>query len=904
MKMRKHLFCYIVCLLTFFNLSYANAAKPVLPPDFTGALTLQFIEQKQLENHMELSAQEYGMILWEIGQYFYKKYPDATVFYQDDFIDELRPFFPDDSDKDLKSRLVLLRNAITVYQAGRGIYDDIIKQTLVPHLYKAVHSEKDFDQADEVPFIGATEGEFVKVYNFKKFLSYSNNQDEIQAIEDFKKAHRKEATVLDKLSYAWNKIEWDKAAFYGYKYKNPLYSTEGVSEPVRGENVTAQLLARQNYIDGQKEITVAAHLMTDERHFVLANHVAGDLPKLDIDLSASDNVENYEILYPVPFASRSVPAFHKYFGDFLVPIKLTVKDVNEPVLLKAKITATTCNALQMCEMQTLLPELTIKPSGAEFLENGFDNFFAVSLMQKPLAKPRKLSLKKFVVDDDAAAGQALRLEFKADEKVHHFNVYVEEKDGFTLFTAPLISITDGRIFVRFLPEKPLRYDLKNSAFIISANLNDHQFLRQELFAEPASKFDVNKPTLNWGLIFIALLGGLILNFMPCVFPVLSFKITALSSALTNEKQLRHSLWLTVLGILGGFTLIIGGLLIAKTLGYALGWGMQYQHMSFLVVMLFVVIFLALYADLWQFTPYLPQNMISGQRTKDIVSGALIVLLATPCTGPYLATAVGFALTGNRLDIVVILYAVAVGLCLPYLAVLLLKEPLKLFPKPGKWMLRLNLLARLLMWLTVIWFISLIYRQTDFKCVMKLLGILLVFALLIKLYFAGMKFLDKQSEVKIPTETELTVRQKSKYFALGAAVLLMAAAVFTVQKTYKQNYAEHLAERQTEIDTNLIKEKLAAGRSVLLEIGADWCLTCHYNDTMVLTPKNLAYWHDYYHLDFIRVDWTNYNIETLNYMARYGRKGLPFYILYTPLMREGMVLPEIFDADDIKQMLSY
>lgn len=89
----------------------------------------------------------------------------------------------------------------------------------------------------------------------------------------------------------------------------------------------------------------------------------------------------------------------------------------------------------------------------------------------------------------------------------------------------------------------------------------------------------------------------------------------------------------------------------------------------------------------------------------------------------------------------------------------------------------------------------------------------------------------------------------------------------------------------------------------MEIGADWCLTCHYNDAFVLTPKNLAYWQDYYHLDFIRVDWTNYNAETLNYMARYGRKGLPFYIIYTPLMREGMVLPEIFDADDIKQMLT-
>ena len=89
---------------------------------------------------------------------------------------------------------------------------------------------------------------------------------------------------------------------------------------------------------------------------------------------------------------------------------------------------------------------------------------------------------------------------------------------------------------------------------------------------------------------------------------------------------------------------------------------------------------------------------------------------------------------------------------------------------------------------------------------------------------------------------------------------------------------------------------------MLETGPDSCLTCHYNDAFTLTPKNLAYWQKYYNLDFIRVDWTNYNEQTLQYMARYGRKGLPFYVLYTPLMREGMVLPEIFTAEDIRQML--
>lgn len=901
MKMIKRLLCYIVCLFVVFNSAAAATSQSSLPEDFSGPVTLDWIKRSSQDETLSLSAQEYGMILWEIGRYFYEKYPNEDAFYQEDFIAELRPFFPEDNDRDLQDKVVWLRNAATAYRAGRAMYDDIIKEKLVPHIYKAVHSEKDYDHEAEVPYFETAPDEFIKVYNFKKFLSYSHNNDETNAIEDFERARSQNATTLDKLNYAWDKISWKDFLFYGYALKNPLFSEEGVSELIRGKYVNAQLLARKNYIDGQKELTVAVHILTDERHFILANNVAADLPKLTIDLSASENIEDYEILYPVPFASRSLPAYHKYFGDFLVPIKIGVKDVATPVQLKAAITATVCNTLQVCETQILTPQLTIKPSGEDFFENGFDNFFAVSLTESPLPQTKKLSLQKFMLDNDVN-GQSLRLEFTTAEDVHHFYVYLEEKDGYTLFAAPLISIADNKIFVRFIPQEPLKYDLTNSEFIISANLNNHQYIRQELFAKSASDFDVNAPTLNWGLILMAIIGGLILNFMPCVFPVLSFKITALCHALDSTKKLRRTLWLTIFGIFLGFTIIITGLIMAKTLGYALGWGMQYQHMSFLVIMLFLVVIMVICADKWQFATHLPENLLHGQQTRDIISGTLIVLLATPCTGPYLASAIGFALTGSRTDIAVILYAVALGLCLPYLLILCLKEPQTFLPKPGAWMHKLNWLIRLMIWLTIAWFMSLIHRQTDIWCTLKLAGILLFSALLIKLYLRYMAFLDWRIKQTIPMEFELKTRHRGKYVLVVLIGLLITVAVMITNRAYEKNYAQQLALWQTEVDLSLIKEKLSMGHSVLLEIGADWCLTCHYNDAFTLTPKNLAYWQKYYNLDFIRVDWTNYNEQTLQYMARYGRKGLPFYVLYTPLMREGMVLPEIFTAEDIRQML--
>lgn len=894
--MMKRLFFYIVCILAIFNASVAEAQKYVLPADFEGQLTQQRLEQLQKGTATPLDAGEYGSILWEIGEYFYKKYPDTSVFYEDNFIDNLRPFFPQDNDEELLSRLVLLRNIIDGYRVGSGIYNDVIKQKLVPHVYKKVHRPQDFDDAQEVPYIAAEDGEFVKVYNFKKFLTYAENPDEPKAINEFKKKQQQEPSFWDKVQYAADKIEWKKLPLYGDIYKNPLLSDKGVTDFVNGKYVQLRLLSPQTYIEGQKELNIGVHILTDSRHFVLANNVDDELQKIKISLDNSENVTSYEVLYPIPFRSGALPAYHKYFGDFLIPIKLTLQDENKPLKVNANVEMTVCNAIEMCQSEKFALALTLEPKGEDIFPNGYENFFSATMSQNPKAETAKLKLEKFVVDDDAD-GQSLRLEFSALEKVESFQVYVEENDGYTTFGAPLISLSDERIFVRFLPQKPLKYDLAGTEFTISAGLNDHYYLRQSRFAERASLFDTRSVKLNFGLIFLAFFGGLLLNFMPCVFPVLSLKIMAISQNLENSVALKRSLKFTICGIFLGFVIIICGVILAKVVGLSLGWGMQYQSVSFLVVMIFVI------TAFYILAPQLDFGAAVKYVGADVLLGTLIVLLATPCTGPYLATAIGFALTGSYVDIVVLLSAVAVGLSVPYWVILALDNPQDMFPKPGAWMNKLSIILKLLLLATIGWFLVLIFEQTNIVCVIKICGILLVFALLCRFSGSFMRFLDDEAEKQIPTETAIWVRQKSKYVLLIVCALLLAVSVLIAHNAFEANYARRLQERQTAVDMPLIKNKLAQGRSVLLEIGADWCLTCHYNSAMVLTPKNLAYWKEFLHLDLVRVDWTDYNAQTLEFMAQYGRKGLPFYVLFTPLIREGIVLPEIFDADDIRHLLT-
>ncbi len=898
----KRLLLYIIFFFSIFN-RLANAAQlPILPDDFKGEVTKIRVQRLQNDDYYDQSLAEYGVILWEIGQYFYEKYPDPTQLDDEVLAEQLKTFFPDDSEQDLADRTILLRNVLTYYRAAAQFYNSAVKEKLVPHAIKTVHSANDYDHPDEVPYMEAEDGHFIKVYNFKKFLTYSSNSDEKAAISAFERADPNNDSILNKVDYALKQIEWRKFPFYGVKYQNPLLSTKGLSEIEKAENFDLRLISRQTYIDNAKELDIGVQIKTNESHFVLANNISPDLSKITVDLSLSENITDYKVLYPAPFTAKSLPSYHKYFGDFLIPIKIKVADPSKPVVIKALIETTSCGNALICYNETFYPQLTIEPQGPDIFPNGFENFFTQTLAQIPTSNPEKIHLHKFVTDTDDN-GESLRLEFDIDEKMHSFHIYIEEKDGYSLFSAPLISVLDNRIYVRFYPLPPLaEYSLKDMEFTITAVFNEQYYYRDTLIAGASTMFDTNAMHLNLGLILLALLGGLILNFMPCVFPVLSLKMMAICRHNENSIQVRRSVWQTIFGIFFGFTLVIIGLLCTKKLGYSLGWGMQFQNMGFLVTMTFVITAFIILMPKLKWQNYITSSWRQQHTKTDFYIGTLIVLLATPCTGPYLATAIGYALTGTYTDIIVLLYAVALGISTPYLLILTLKQPQTLFPKPGPWMNKLNIIMRFMLYLTIFWFLLLIFEQTDIMCVLKLCTILLLFWSIAWLYNKFIEFLDDKFLQQIPTETELKIRENAKYFIFPIFLLMILWSTYIAQNSYRANYERHIKTRLTGIDTALIEEKINQNHSVLLEISADWCLTCHYNAATVLTDKNLDYWQRIYKLDFIRVDWTNYNAETLQFMARYGRKGLPFYILYTPLMRDGIVLPEIFDENEIENKL--
>ena len=896
----KYLYSYIVFLFLLFNNSVASAQKVALPSDFEGAETLAQVERVNTDERQELSFEQVSQIVMEIGSYFYNKYTIEDIF-SDDFADEVRPFFPDDDESELESKIELLRFGVSVYVKAKEAYNDYVKKRLLPDVYRKVKSPSDYDHPDEVPYMEAEPGYFVKVNNFKKFLTYSDNKQERDAIDEFE--HQKEDinSARNKIVKIVENAEWKKLFFYGSVYENPLASKEGVGEEQTSFDIKARLISQNTYIRGKKELYFGVKFNTAPYTFAVANNISPEIVKPQIDLSASENVEKSEVLYPIPLNAGNYQYIHKYFGEFMIPIKVTVQDVNRPVIVRAKTKIFSCDNDLNCTPADFDLELTLQPDGEEVLANGYENYFNVTLAQMPAGDREHITLKKFVIDTDNENHQLLRLEFVSDKKINNFKIFVEADDEIVLFENTLISLQDKKVYVRLIPKDNRdTLDMADMKFTVSAVLNNRYYYRKTTMANITSDFDTDAVQLNLGLLLLAFLGGLILNFMPCVFPVISLKMMAFSKVKAKQrKQLKRDLQQTVAGIFSGFTLLILMLWGAKYLGYSLGWGMQFQNMGFLVVMTFVVISIIVALPVLNFNAMTLPDL--GKYSGFII-GNLAVLLATPCTGPYLATAVGFALSGGYSDILLMMYGVALGLSAPYLLILTLKQPETFFPKSGPWMHKLDIFMRIMLYLTVAWFMLLIFEQTDIYFVLKFGAIICVFVAVVSLVKKFLEYIDGVMDENIPQEAIIKIRRGCYTFMLAVFILCSWICTNMAQTGFKLNYEKNMQSRLTFIDKDLINKFLREGHPVLVEISADWCLTCQMNKFLLFTESNMENLKKSYDLEFLRVDWTNYNKEILEYMGKYGRKGLPFYILYTPFIKEGMVLPEIFEYADLSKIL--
>lgn len=547
------------------------------------------------------------------------------------------------------------------------------------------------------------------------------------------------------------------------------------------------------------------------------------------DWTGSTNIEKFKVLWPAP--TRFTIAGFDNFGykeRVVFPVMASVPDRAVPARVALRLDLLLCNDICVPETHTLSLDI---PFGPPILSPD-----AKTIAEAFASVPLGIPPPGFVPGKMWLDETGLVLTVRAARNPDGLDVFVENRDQLLLGRPDDIAFDDKTMELRLhLPAASgvTREKLEKSLGMSPALVT---FVAGGMRVEKKMTLDLSPPVdsfpkkSGWpglALLGLALLGGLILNLMPCVLPVLSLKI--LSALHLNERertQARLGFAAGAFGIVASFWALAAGLLVLKASGAAIGWGIQFQSPVFLAVLIGVLLLFSVNLAGFFEIP-LPRFIARTAGTAGrhptmaghFLTGMFATLLATPCSAPFLGTAIGFALAAGPGPIFMIFTAMGLGLALPWIAFAL--QPglaAGILPRPGKWMLTLRRFLALCLFATALW---------------------------------------------------------------------LAAVLVSVLSPGKET-----ASAWERFDEARIAMAVAEGRTVLVDVTADWCLTCKANKTFVLDSAAIVDALGRHNVLLMKADWTKKDETIRAYLEKNGRYGIPFNIVYGPGSPTGLALSEL------------
>ncbi len=433
-------------------------------------------------------------------------------------------------------------------------------------------------------------------------------------------------------------------------------------------------------------------------------------------------------------------------------------------------------------------------------------------------------------------------------------------------------------------------------------------------------FTAPSKTAWWIIGGLALLGGLILNIMPCVLPVLSIKVMGAIHLSTQDRSgTRRGFLASAAGIMVSFWIIASALAILKLVGGSIGWGIQFQQPLFLTTMtIIVVLFACNMFGLFEISANRLNNLANeaidqqnsrATKGKDtagngtipagpsqslgghFLTGMFATLLATPCSAPFLGTAVGFALAGSIFDIFWVFSLLGIGFSLPYLLIAARPEIARLLPKPGRWMAIVKFVLGLALLGTAIWLLSVLANQ---------IGMIGAIAVGVGLALAS----------GLIWWRHVTSQQRRKPLLAGLATLAVLVALFAPGFSRPPAPAPHaLNASNTDIKNNdalpwqpfapdKISQLVGEGKTVLVDITADWCVTCQVNKRLVIDTDSVRSALRADNVVLMQGNWTRPDPAIAAFLAKYDRYGIPFNVIYGPKAPGGILLSELLSKDQV------
>ena len=500
------------------------------------------------------------------------------------------------------------------------------------------------------------------------------------------------------------------------------------------------------------------------------------------------------------------------------------------------------------------------------------------LLEKQKKLPKKLPTSIKVLEEK---GEIL-LTGKIDSKLINTEVYFFPYDQNLInHTAEQKTKFEENSFYHAVEKSKLNNSNSSVKGVIT--FKDENILESYYFSTNSFLTSDSLNSLNLMItLFSAFLGGLLLNLMPCVFPVIALKIFNFIEIANNKRQVfLHGLSFSF-GSTLSFLLIGIFILLLKILGEEIGWGFQLQSPIFVTLLMYLFVGLFLnFLGVFNFPNLLGNFGMPAKSTSynnSFATGILAVAVAAPCTAPFMGSALGLALTQPNFYSILIFFSLGAGFSAPYLTISMFPRVLEYLPKPGNWMETLRKIMAIPIFLTVLWLFWILSNQIPFESLLRvLIGILFIIFLCY-------------------SEKIINFFKFSEKILLPTFVAFILGSIFFLPYDYNDEVNINDVTSLKEI------EELSRSGPLFINFTADWCITCKVNEQIALNTNYFLKTMESENISYLKIDWTNKDSDINRLIESYGRSGIPLYVFYPYEEYGPVILPEILNKSILENYL--
>tara|TARA_Y100000590_G_scaffold463244_1_gene629530 strand:- start:2241 stop:4280 length:2040 start_codon:yes stop_codon:yes gene_type:complete len=597
----------------------------------------------------------------------------------------------------------------------------------------------------------------------------------------------------------------------------------------------------------------------------------------EISWENSSNIKNLEIKWPTPIEFEILGLKSIGYKDKVIfPLIIDLIDPNKKTQINISTNYLVCKDICLPGKGNLQLDI---PSGKAISSKYFFD------LEKSISKLPQKNINLEAISN-------IDIETKKNNEFIIVNV---EASTELIFNNPKIYLhtSYGLPFIEPILEYSLDYKTLKAFFYFNKELINSQFMDiSVLIKDKKHNFEFDSNTkINQSsnlffsdkiitFLFIALIGGLILNVMPCVFPVLSIKLMSVLE--TKKTETRISFLITSIGIITSFILLAFIFSLMRQSNMNIYWGMQFQQPFF--IMIIAMIISSFMLNMFGFFEFRLPSFINLSRlnsfgnnkyTKPFFNGFLATILATPCSAPFVGSAITVAFTQSTIIMFIIFFAMGFGMSIPYLLISLFPNLVNILPKPGKWMKYIKYFMGLLLLVALLWISNIILNHFNYYFIIASICLLIIsiFILINNFY-----------------KTILTFIVLTIFFSLPFFSIFNQKLTLSHDKDWKNFLL---------IDFN---DLILTNEIIFIDITADWCATCQFNKMNILNKKEIKEIFSKNNVIKVRADWSVPNNKIEMFLSKHNRFGIPFNAFFSKKYPKGIILSELLSEKEMLKVV--